>query len=572
MTNDEWGSTEAQAGEACPPFFIGHSALIRHSSLYEPPRTGLTATRTRTLAKAPFYLTMPPCLPTREPSLDLAREAVAADVVARCHALCGHDVRFVAAVVEQGRRVERAALARGLAPQALVDQWVERWQATLDALDVACDEVVRTTETRHQRIVQALFLKLFEQGDIYKGTRQGRYCARCEEFAPARAPEAGEASDACPECGGLLAETAAESYLLRVSKWQNALSAHLKANPSFLQPAGHHEAVLRAAAEPGLPDPSVSRARDEWAIPVPMDRAHAVEAWFDGLVSHLTASGYLVDPQAFERTWPPRVQVVSPEAVGTYAFAWPALLMAAGLALPERMVVRGRIELREADSNGSRQTADGNRQGAETGQRTDEPVALAARFGSDALRYALLRAADFTSDGFLTPLALADLHGADVVGRLGRLAEATLGAIERGRGGQVPRPGPLGSPEHGLAEAATGLFSGNGPLIDAFDFRPALDRIWAVVDRAWDYAAEAGVAGAAGEPPKTPQLDTALYVLAETCRLVAHSLHPFLPATAAALRERLGLGADTLTPSTHGQWGVTRPLARIARRPDRKDG
>ena len=499
------------------------------------------------MAQGTLSVVAPPGDPAREPDLDSIREAVAADIWARYHRLCGHAVRFVLVVADQGAEVEGAAAQRGLTPQGFADQGVTRWRACLDALGISCDELVRTSEIRHQRVAKALFLKLFDQDDVAKGTRQGNGGATA--CLPSRAPEEGTVGQAGRgteprEGDGPLADAASEGYFLRVSKYGKALTQYLEDHPDLILPAECREAVLRCVEGP---DPWISRARGEWGISVPIDRGQAIEGWFDGLLSHLTTSGYLTDPQAFERAWPPHVQIVAPDALPTHGAAWLALLMAMGLPLPERIVVRGRWRWQDGPLGS---------EGGVLGERV-------AGLGADPLRYAVARAADFVADGALSLRGIVELWNTEIAGRLLRLVETCLAAAEYVCGGQVPRPGPFGPAEEALVGASTGLFSAVGPLVESLDLRAALGAVSALVSRATDYAVEQGIGDPPGPRRGTQTLGTPLYVLLEVCRLAANGLRPFLPAVASAVCGRLGTVEDERPPSSQAQWGLTRPLTRI---------
>jgi methionyl-tRNA synthetase len=500
------------------------------------------------VAKGSLYLTTPPCPPTRPADLNLALEVVGADVFARYHRQAGRDVRLVAASLEHGRGVERAAYERGGTPQDHAAQWAERWQATLKALTVAYDDFTRTTEPRHQRVVKAFFLKLFDAGDIYKDTREGRYCSRCEELHPHD-----EAADAtCPACGERLTDAAEEAYFLRASKYQKAVVEHLEAEEGFLQPPALREALLESVAEAGLPDPCISRTGHDWAIAVPIDPGHAIADWFDALITYLTTSGYLAEPQMFERYWPPTVQVIGPADVPTHALVWPAVLKAAGLPLPERLLVRG--ELRPEESPADRKA-----------RKPKDPAALADHLGSDAVRYALLRAGDYTVDGVFSEQQITDLRHRDLSIRLARLVETTLGSIEALSDGRIPRAGPARAADQPLIDAATSLHERTGKLIETFDFGAALDTVWSVVDDALAHAEAAGLSEPGSQGRKPARLASTLYLLAEACRLIAHSLQPFLPGTAAAIQTMLGVSTAGQSPSSQLRWGLTQPETRIKR-------
>jgi len=489
------------------------------------------------------YLTVPPAPPACEPDLDLAFEAVGADAYCRCRALRGLDARFVLASLDHARDVQRAAFERGGTPEDLAEQWTERWQASLKSLAVEPDEFTRTSESRHQRVVKALFLKLFDQGDVYKGTREGPYCTRCQEFRPDASPADGP----CPQCQEPLTQASEEAYFLRASKYHKQLVAHLETHEQFIRPEALRAPLLAAASQHGVPDLCISRPERAWAIPIPIDPDHVIEDWFDALITYLTGSGYLADPELFERHWPPDLQVLCPEALRVHALAWPAVLLATGLQLPERLLVRGRFRLEPGDAGGAAGGLDG----------------LVARLGPQAVRYALLRATSYTADACLTPRALADLHNAELSDRLGRLVGLVLEVIGAQREGMVPRPGSLGDAEGALVHDATTLLGRSGELAAQLDFRGALGEVQSLVDAALAYAHAAGVAAAADLPAGSRKLDTALYVLTEVARLLALNLRPFLPAAAADIESRLAVDYQGHKPQSLAQWGLTQPKAPL---------
>jgi len=480
------------------------------------------------------YLTTSPRSPTREPDLDLAFELVGADVFARYKRLRGADVRVVAATVEQGREVERLAYERGGTPKDLIDHWAERWEATLDALDVAHDDHVRTTQARHQRVVKAVFLKLFDKGDIYKGTREGPFCVRCAEFV--------SEGETCPTCGDTLTRAGEEAFFLKASSRQKNILARLLDDGGFIEPPERAQAVAEPLRESGVADVAISRAAHQWAIAVPIDPNHAIEPWFDALLSYLTGSGYLAEPQTFERYWPPVLQVVPRDGLATHSVAWPALLMSLGLPLPARVVARGKLAV---DTDGSL-----------------EPCSLADHYGCDALRLALLSVAPYTEGGTFSVGRLVQLHNEHLVGTLGGLLERVVGFAQRARDGAVPRPGQFGSREDELAAGASGLLDEVGAHVERLDFPAALETLWATAAKAREYAEPLAEEAAAANPNR--KTDTRLYVAAETCRLVALALWPLLPRVAEAVLERLGLDPKEELAEPKPHWGHLKPGARVA--------
>lgn len=501
------------------------------------------------MAREPFTVTTPPLAPTRAFDLALAFELIGADVVARHRRRLGRDVRLVTSAVEHGRQVERAAYERGGTPKDLADEWSERYVATLAALDVCHDDLARTTDPRHQHVVRAFFLKLFDQGDIYKAPCQAESCRRSREFLAGAARPA-EGGAGAGERGESEADGGAEAYFLRTSKYQKAVLDHIEQHPAFIVPAARRDALLEAAAEEGLPDLCISRARHAWAIRVPISPHHVIDPSFDGFIAYLTASGYLADQHLFERCWPPSLQIVAPDGLAAHALAWPAVLLAAGLSPPTQLLVRGGLTLEDGLP-------------AKLADTLNDPAGLSERIGSDALRFGLLHAAPYTEDCVVAHRQFVELANRSLTDQLGRLAETVLAAIEGRRDGIIPRCGSLRDAENALVAAATALFDITAEFVEVVDFPGALDSIWGVVGAALEYAEATGVAALSAGGAEPQRLDTALYVLAEVCRLVADSLGPFLPRAASAIERRLGVSYGDGPPSGRHEWGLIQPHTRI---------
>jgi methionyl-tRNA synthetase len=517
----------------------------------------------------PFTVTTPPLRPSRGLDLTAVRELVGADVLARYHRAVGRDARVVVASIETGREVATSPPCplsargegdggRGPAAAELARAWAARCEALLRALDVHHEGLSRTSEPPHLHVVKAFFLKLFDEGDVCKKACSGRHCPRCAEFLPELA-EGTEGEVPCPRCGEATTAAEGEAYFLRASKYHKAVLEHLKEHADFVVPASRREAVLEAA-ERGVPDVRVSCAAGEGAVEVPFDPEHAIEPAFDALITYLSATGYLADPQTFERQWPPSVQVVAATDLEAHALVWPMVLIAVGLPLPEQLLVRGALRL--VSDGGAEETA------ADAG----DPAALAARLGSDALRLAVLHAAAYTDDASLSARQVVEVGNLHLADGVGRLADTALRAIAERRQGAVPRCGTLQEPEAELVEKAGALFEACGAALRGFDFPGALDRVGAVVRDALAYAESNGLTalgGAGGEPstslgPGPRRLNTVLYVLAEVCRLVAYSLEPLLPAAAARIESRLGVRYEGVALADRPRWGLMQPHAPIA--------
>ena len=500
-----------------------------------------------TVAREPYYITTHPLPPSQGADLASVREWICADVVARHQRAMGHDVRLVVSSLEQGRDAERAAYERGATVEDHAKEAAERHEAMLAAVDVQCDAIIRTTEPRHQHVAKALFLKLFDQGDIYKASVKSRHCGHCKEYV---APANGDEHCACPHCGRPTTEADEECFFLRTCKYQKAVLDHIASHPEFVVPADRVEALVATVADKGVADLRISRAATEWAIPVPINPRHAIDPAFNTLITYLTGSGYLADPQMFERYWPPRLQTIPARTLDEHVLAWPAMLMAIGLPLPEKLLVRGELEWKPM--------ASGNAVGA-----SGDPAAIAARTGADMMRLAALSLGPCTEDGAMLHGQLLDLGNERLAEELGALVSTTVAAIVARRSGAVPRPGALREPEKALVDAASALRATSGAAIESLDFAAAIDHAWAVVGMGLGYAEKRGILGLAEGDAEPRRMDTVLYVLAEVCRLVAHSLKPLLPGGAARIEARLGIDYDGQPPAMRHKWGLTQPHTAV---------
>jgi methionyl-tRNA synthetase len=491
-----------------------------------------------------YYVTTLPLPPTRELDLAAARELILADALARHERALGRDVRLVPTSLDRGRSIEHTANERGGTVEDVAEDWAERCEATLEALHVQHSGLVRSTQPEHQHVAKALFLKLFDQGDIRKGTCARAYCTECKQHLPDDAAASKETPVPCPECGAETIEAEEECFFLRCSKYKKKVLANLEQHAEFIVPASRRDALIEAVEKDGLSDVRISRAASDSSIPVPISPQHAISPMFDTLITYLTASGYLAEPQMFERYWPPDLQVIAPEDVGDHALAWPAVLTAVGLPLPQRLLVRGRLQVEDDLPAKLAPTFAG-------------PGALVRRAGSDAVRLAVLSGPPCTEDMVLSHQALVTQANEHLESQLGRLVDLTAGVVGRVRDGAVPRPGALREPEEAIVETASNLFSATSTALSQLDFQGALDEVWAVVEEGLAFADRAGVTTLAengsGEPRR---LSTSLYVLAEVSRLVAHSLRPLLPAASDRIDARFGVDYEGREMTERGQWGL----------------
>ncbi|MCL4498751.1 MAG: methionine--tRNA ligase [Chloroflexi bacterium] len=288
------------------------------------------------MAEKGFYVTTPIYYVNDVPHIGHAYSTIAADVAARFNRLAGREVLFLTGSDEHGQKVERAARRRGLTPQEHCDRMVSPFQELWKRLEITNDDFIRTTQDRHIRVVQAIFQKLYDQGDIYKSHYEGWYCVHEETFWP----ESQLVDGCCPECGRPVEWVKEESYYFKVSKYSPALLEHIKNNPDFVQPDFRRNEVV-AFLESGVTDVSVSRTTFSWGIPVPFDPKHVVYVWFDALINYVTGAGYFEDKAKFETFWPADFHIIGKDILRFHAIIWPTMLMAADIALPKTVFAHG---------------------------------------------------------------------------------------------------------------------------------------------------------------------------------------------------------------------------------------
>ncbi len=489
-----------------------------------------------------WYITTPIYYPSDDLHIGHAYTTVAADALARYHRMRGQAVWFTTGTDEHGQKIQRVAEGRGLTPQAMVDDIVARIRRLWAALHISYDDFVRTTEPRHHEVVQALFQRYLEQGDIYKGTYEGWYCEPDESFWP----ESRLVDGRCPDCGRPVQRVSQESYFFRLSRYQDRLLDHFRRHPDFVQPPSRlHEMVN--FVEQGLEDLSVSRKGLTWGIPVPGDPDHTIYVWIDALANYLTSAGYLSDPDRFLGTWPADLHLVGKEIVRFHAVIWPIMLMAADLPLPQRVFGHGWLLLGDTKISKSR----GN---------VIDPVQLVATYGVDAVRYYLLREVPFGADGSYTEEALIRRINVDLANDVGNLLHRTVGMIGRFAGGVVPRaPAHL---EGGLAPACAGAVEAVADAMERLEINQALAAVQGLVRSANRYIEDRQPWVLARDPAQKSALDEALYHLAETLRVIAVLLTPFLIDTPGRIRGQLGL-ADEPARWADAEFGKGRGGTRI---------
>ncbi len=496
---------------------------------------------------ASYYVTTSIPYVNGTPHLGHALEFVQADVLARYHRLRGDDTRFQTGTDDNALKNVQAAEAAGLPTQAFVDRNAAAFAALRDPLALSFDDFIRTSgNPAHAAGAAKLWARCLAPGDIAKRTYEGLYCVGCEQFYT----EDELIDGLCPEHLRPPERVAEENYFFRLSRYAERLHALIASGTLRIEPAGRRNEILRFIAG-GLHDFSISRSRARargWGIPVPGDPEQVMYVWWDALINYITALDFASDGPAYARFWrdgDQRVHVIGKGITRFHAVYWPAMLLSAGLPLPTMIYVHEYV------------TVDGQKIGKSLGNAID-PVALAARFGTDPLRYWLLRDVPRAEDGDFTLARLAGRTNSELANGLGNLLQRTLGMIARWRDGRIPQATGGTTPLH---EIAAILPERIDTALDRFDFRAALAAIWELVGAANRYVDDSAPwilakRAAGGDADAARDLDTVLVGLAEALRLIAHHLAPFLPETSARILAQLG-DETTGECSDSAEWRAT---------------
>ena len=473
-----------------------------------------------------FYITTPIYYVNDVPHIGHSYTEIACDVLARWKRMQGYDVCFLTGTDEHGQKIAVSASEAGRQPKEHVDINMQRFKDAWNKLDIRYDRFIRTTDEVHIKTVQYIFGRLYEKGDIYKGTYEGWYCAPCESYWTAFQLQG---KDECPDCKRQVAKITEEAYFFALSKYQDRILGHIKNNPDFIQPVSRRNEIIKFI-ESGLKDQNVSRTNFSWGVPVPFDEKHVVYVWFDALINYISAIGYPDDAGSFGKWWPADVHMMGKEIVRFHAVIWPIMLMALDLPLPKKVFGHGWW------------TVEGEKMSKSKGNVVD-PVKLADESGLDVVRYFLMREVPFGSDGDFSREMLIKRYNADLANDLGNLLSRSLTMISKYFEGKVPAKGA--GAEDALDKEMSSLISGTparfAAAMDELAVTEALNAVWALVSFSNSYIENKAPWKLAKEG-RTDELSTVMANLFEALRVVSILITPFMPSTAEAMRGQMGLG------------------------------
>ena len=480
------------------------------------------------MGKNTFYVTTPIYYPSGKFHLGTAYTTVLADTIKKYKKQRGYDVRMLTGLDEHGQKVEQVALKRGMTPQEHVDDMAKQAQELWKLMDIQNDDFIRTTEERHTKIVEKIFNKFMEQGDIYKGEYEGWYCMPCETYFT----ETQLVDGKCPDCGREVKKMKEEAYFFNMKKYQKRLEEFYAENPDFILPEFRKNELFSNFIEPGIEDLCITRTTFDWGVKVPNDPKHVIYVWLDALTNYITALGYMSDDDTlFKKYWPADLQIVGKDIIRFHGIYWPIFLMALDLPLPKRIYAHGYLMMKDGKMSKSK----GN---------IVYPEMLIDRYGVDATRYYLLKTFPYGQDCIFTPEDFVNRYNFDLCNDLGNLLNRTIGMVNKYFEGAVPDyKGIVNDVDKDLQETIASKIKSYEENMENLHFANAIEEIWSIIARANKYVDETAPWTLA-KNEETEKLEAVMTNLVETLRIIAILVNPLMSQTSEKIFNQLGINKD----------------------------
>lgn len=483
------------------------------------------------MSKKPFYITTAIAYASKKPHIGNTYEIVFTDAVARFKRMQGYDVFMLTGTDEHGLKIEELAKEEGISPKEHVDKVADEIKSICKLMNISYDGFIRTTDEQHEKIVQKIFKKLYDQGDIYKSSYEGLYCTPCESFWTSSQLVDGK----CPDCGREVQPANEEAYFLRLSKYQKWLEEYIEEHPDFIVPESRKKEMLNNFIKPGLQDLCVSRTTFTWSIPVTFDPKHVIYVWIDALSNYITAMGYDPDgsSELFNKYWPCDCHVIGKDIMRFHSIYWPIMLHALGLEIPKKLFGHNWILFGEDKMSKSKGNV----------IYSDDVV---ESFGVDGARYYLLSEMPLNSDGSITYESLIEKYNSDLANTLGNLVNRSVAMAKKYFDGEIMPPVEHGTVDHELIHMAEELPDKITSLMNEYRMADTMDAIMSLARRANKYIDETAPWVLAKDESKKARLGTVLYNLLETIRFLGVVLAPFMPETSEKILDEIGAGKRDL--------------------------